>query len=131
MLFADLLFCPRQAFGDRRFGCKKRLCDFGGTERAQRFEGERGLIFRRHYRMAAGEHQSETVVSDFGFERWRFAQRGFGRPLFHECDDLWLFVMEKLFAPDNIKREILGCLREPGRWILGNSRVGPCPECPD
>ena len=33
-----------------------------------------------------------------------------------------------LSALDDIKREILSCLGEPGRWILRNSGVGPCPE---
>jgi hypothetical protein len=45
--------------------------------------------------------------------------------LFDVGDDLRLLVVENFFAADQIEREILGGLREPGGGILRDAVIGP------
>src|SRR5207249_8445149 len=43
-------------------------------------------------------------------------------------NNLWLFVAETFFPPNDVEREIFGGLRDPSGWIFWNPIVGPRPQ---
>ena len=122
---------PHEPLGNRRFCREERLRDFGRSKTAKCFERERDLVFVRYQRVTACENQPQPIVLEFGFELSGIVSAGFGRPLLERRDDRRLFIVEELFAPDQIQREVLRGLREPRRGIFRNAVIRPRLERPD
>src|SRR5204863_3302512 len=94
-------------------------------ETAKSFKCERGLGFLRDERMTAGEHEAKAVIFDFALHQRGGIGAGIVGPLLDERDDLRLLFVKKLFAANEIKREVLGGLSEPGGGLFWNAVIGP------
>src|SRR6185436_16626528 len=123
--FADFLLGASEAFGDSGFGREECLGNFERTETAKSFERERGLGFLRDERMTAGEHEAQAVIFDFALHQRGGIGVGIVGPLLDERDDLRLLFVKKLFAANEVEREVLGGLSEPGGGIFWNAVIGP------
>src|SRR5215469_13048565 len=80
--------------------------------------------------MTAGEHQAETVVFHFAIKPWQIGVARIGGPL-NRRDNFRLLIAESLFSPNQVQGQILRRLRQPRRWVFGDSIVRPGLQGPD